>query len=409
VTGRRSGAAVAGRPALERILGMVRKEFLQIFRDPVLYRIIFVAPIIQLLVFGYAVSTDVRNAHTYVVDHDRTAVSREFLESFTASGYFTVIGRSDRSRDLVDALERGDAVIGIEIPAGFARSVAGPEGARVQLVLDGTNANTANIVRGYAERITQAFGTRLLEEGRAGGSVAGAISAGAAAAGGPAGSPGAGAVARPIELRERAWFNAELASRNYNVPAVAGAIILLVCMLLTSLAVVREREIGTLEQLMVSPLKPIELIAGKTIPFALIGLADMVVVSIVGIVWFGVPFRGDPMLLVLATLLYLMSGLGIGLLISTVASTQQQAFMVSFLVLMPLLLLSGFTFPVSSMPEFFQWITLLDPVRHYMAVVRALFLKGSGLDALWPEYLTLFVMGVSVLGFAATRFHKTAG
>lgn len=404
--GGRSGASAAGRPALERILGMVRKEFLQIFRDPHLYRIIFIAPIIQLLVFGYAVSTDVRNARTYVVDHDRSAISREFLESFTASGYFTVIGRSDRSRDLVDALERGDAVIGIEIPAGFARSVAGPAGARVQLVLDGTNANTANIVRGYAERITQAFGSRLLEEGRAGGVAAGA---GAAAAGGPAGSPGAGAIPRPIELRERAWFNAELASRNYNVPAVAGAIILLVCMLLTSLAVVREREIGTLEQLMVSPLKPIELIAGKTIPFALIGLADMVVVSIVGIVWFGVPFRGDPMLLVLATLLYLMSGLGIGLLISTVASTQQQAFMVSFLVLMPLLLLSGFTFPVSSMPDFFQWITLLDPVRHYMAIVRALFLKGSGLDALWPEYLTLLVMGVLVLGFAATRFRKTVG
>lgn len=407
MTGGRSGIFAAGRPALERILGMVRKEFLQIFRDPHLYRIIFVAPIFQLLVFGYAVSTDVRNARTYVVDHDRSAISREFLESFTASGYFTVIGRSDRSRDLVDALERGDAVIGIEIPAGFARRVAGPEGARVQLVLDGTNANTANIVRGYAERITQAFGSRLLEEGRAGGLVAGAGAT--AAEGGPAGSPGAGTIPRPIELRERAWFNAELASRNYNVPAVAGAIILLVCMLLTSLAVVREREIGTLEQLMVSPLKPIELIAGKTIPFALIGLADMVVVSIVGIVWFGVPFRGDPMLLVLATLLYLMSGLGIGLLISTVASTQQQAFMVSFLVLMPLLLLSGFTFPVSSMPDFFQWITLLDPVRHYMAIVRALFLKGSGLDALWPEYLTLLVMGVSVLGFAATRFHKTVG
>ncbi|HSQ59114.1 MAG TPA: ABC transporter permease [Acidobacteriota bacterium] len=396
---RRAGARHAG---LERILGMVRKEFLQIFRDPHLYRIIFVAPVIQLLVFGYAVSTDVRNARTFVLDHDRTALSREYLESFTASGYFTVVGRSERSRDLVDALERGDAVIGIEIPAGFARSVAGPEGARVQLVLDGTNANTANIVRGYAERITQAFATRMLEEGRAGGAVVGA-----AAAGGPAGS--SGAIARPIELRERAWFNAELASRNYNVPAVAGAIILLVCMLLTSLAVVREREIGTLEQLMVSPLKPIELIAGKTIPFALIGLADMVVVSIVGIVWFGVPFRGDPLLLVLATLLYLMSGLGIGLLISTVASTQQQAFMVSFLVLMPLLLLSGFTFPVSSMPDFFQWITLLDPVRHYMAIVRALFLKGSGLDALWPEYLTLLVMGVAVLGFAATRFRKTVG
>src|SRR5512143_2527244 len=183
------------------------------------------------------------------------------------------------------------------------------------------------------------------------------------------------AAARPaIERRERAWFNPDLESRTYNVPAVVGAIILLVCMLLTALAVVREREIGTLEQLMVSPLRPAELIAGKTIPFAVVGLVDMVVVTVVALLWFGVPFRGSPLLLLLATLFYLMSGLGIGLLISTVASTQQEAFMVNFLIFMPVLMLSGFTFPVTSMPEFFQWLTLLNPVRHYLVIVRAIFL-----------------------------------
>ena len=363
-----------------RVFEMVRKEFLQVFRDPRLYIVVFVAPVIQLVLFGYAVSTDVRHARTFVVDRDRTAVSRDFLDAFTGSGYFTLAGRSDRGEDLVGALENGDAILGIAIPAGFARDVAGPDGAAVQLVLDGTNANTANIVRGYAERVVQAYAAR---------------------------QAGVGASSLPIDLRERAWFNPALASRNYNVPAVAGAIILLVGMLLTSLAVVREREIGTLEQLMVSPLRPFELIAGKTIPFALIGLADMLIVTTVAILWFHVPFRGDPLLLLLATVLYLGSGLGIGLLVSTLSSTQQQAFMASFLVLLPLLILSGFTFPVTSMPRLFQWITLLDPVRHYLVIVRALFLKGSGFGALWPQFVTLLVMGVALLGFAASRFRKT--
>jgi ABC-2 type transport system permease protein len=378
--------------AIGRVLEVVRKEFLQIFRDPRLYRVIFIAPVLQLVVFGYAVSTDVRHTRTFVVDHDRSEVSRNLLEAFTASGYFRVVGRSDRSADLTNALDGGRAIVGIEIPAGFARDVSAPGGAAIQMVLDGTNANTANVARGYAERIVQAYARRVSVGGVAGG--------GAAAGGAPA---------LPIELRERAWFNPELESRNYNVPAVAGAIVLLVCMLLTALAVVREREIGTLEQLMVSPLKPVELIAGKTIPFALIGLADMVLVTTVALLWFGVPFRGSPLLLLLATLLYLMSGLGIGLLISTVASTQQEAFMVNFLCFMPLLLLSGFTFPVTSMPDFFQWITLFDPVRHYLVIVRAIFLKGSGLDVLWPQFATLLVMGLGILGFAASRFRKTVG
>ena len=379
--------------AIGRVLEVVRKEFRQMFRDPRLYRVIFIAPVLQLLVFGYAVSTDVRNTRAFVVDHDRSEDSRQFLEAFTSSGYFRIVGRSDRSADLTEALDHGRAVIGIEIPAGFAGDLREPGGTSVQLLLDGTNANMANVARGYAERIVQAFALRVADGG-------------AGAAGG--GGDGA-ASARPIELSERAWFNADLESRNYNVPAVAGAIILLVCMLLTALAVVREREIGTLEQLMVSPLRPAELIAGKTIPFAIVGLVDMVVVTTVALIWFGVPFRGDPLLLLLATLLYLMSGLGIGLLISTVASTQQEAFMVNFLIFMPVLMLSGFTFPVTSMPDFFQWLTLLNPVRHYLVIVRAIFLKGSGLDVLWPQFATLLVMGMGILGFAASRFRRTVG
>jgi ABC-2 type transport system permease protein len=374
-----AGGAGLGR---ERVLGVVRKEFLQILRDPRLSRLIVVAPLIQLLVFGYAVSTDVRHTPTFVVDHDRTAAARELVEKLTASGYFDVVGGSARSADLVDALERGRAVVGLEIPPGYARDRSRPGGARVQLLFDGTNSNRAVVARGYAERILGSYGARL------------------------ATAAGVG-VAQPVELRDRAWFNPDLVSRNYNVPAVLGLLIMLVCLLLTSLAVVREREIGTLEQLMVSPLTPLELIAGKTIPFALIGLLDLAIVTSVALLWFRVPFAGNLGLLVAASLLYLLSGLGLGLLISTVSVTQQEAFLSSFLVFMPTILLSGFMFPVDSMPALFQWLTLANPVRHYLVIVRAIFLKGVGFEAVWREYLALSVLGTALLGFAATRFRKT--
>lgn len=377
-----------------RVFQMVRKEFLQIFRDPRLSRVIFIAPVIQLLAFGYAVSTDVRNTGTFVVDQDRTAVSRGLIDAFTASGYFVIVGRSDRTGDIVDALDHGRATMGLVIPPGFARDVAGPEGGVVQVLLDGTNSNTATVARGYADRIVQSYGARLVPAGPAG-------------TGGSADGSAAVTTAPPIDLRARAWFNPSLVSRDYNVPAVVGSLILLVCLLLTSLAVVRERELGTLEQLMVSPLRPVELIAGKTIPFALVGLADVVIVTTVAILWFGVPFRGSLLLLFLGTVFYILSGLGIGLLVSTTASTQQEAFMTTFLVFMPAILLSGFMFPVSSMPEVFQWITLLNPLRHYLVIVRGLFLKGIGLEELWPQYAALLAIGVALLTFASTRFHKT--
>jgi ABC-2 type transport system permease protein len=366
--------------SLERVTEIVLKEFRQIFRDRRMSRVIFVTPILQLVVFGYAVSTDVRNTAAFVVDQDHTRASRELVEAMTASSYFRVVGRSERPADLVRALDRGDAVIGMEIPARFAADLEGGRQAVVQVLVDGTNSNTASVALGYAERIVQDYG----------------------------GSAMIAPAARAIDLRERAWFNPSLLSQDYNVPAVIGTIMFLVCLLLTSLAVVREREIGTLEQLMVSPLRPLELIAGKTIPFAVIGLVDLAMITLLALVWFGVPFRGDPPLILVASVLYLLSGLGIGLFISTVSRTQQEAFLASFLVYMPAILLSGFMFPVSSMPPLFQNLTLLNPVRHYLEIVRAVFLKGAGPSALWPQFLTLLVMGSVILAFAASRFRKTA-
>ena len=362
----------------DRLREMVHKELRQVFRDPRLTRMVLLAPVLQLLAFGYVVSTDVRHVSTFVVDLDHTQAARDLARTFFASGHFRLVGASDQPRDLVDALDHGRAIVGLEIPRGFARDLARAR-ARVQLLFDGTNSNTATVASGYAGRIVQTYALAH------------------------------GAVVRtpPIELRERAWFNPALKSRDYNVPAVMGAIMLMLSLMLTSLALVRERELGTLEQLMVSPLTPTELIVGKTVPFALIGMADIVIISAVALLWFRVPFEGSFLLLLLAGAVYLLSTLGLGLLISTISNTQQEAVMTSFLVIMPTMLLSGFMFPVSSMPVAFQWLTLLNPLRHFLEIVRAIFLKGAGLEALWPQFLALLVMGTGLLGFATTRFHKT--
>jgi len=370
---------VAWRDRIDRVLAMVGKEFRQIFRDPRMARVIFVAPLIQLVVFGYAVSTDIWKTPTMVVDHDGSRASRELVDVLTASGYFEVTQRGTRPADIVDALDHGDVVVGLEIPPDYSTALRDGTGAAVQLLLDGTNSNTAAVARGYAERIIRDVALRA-----------------------------APPMAPPVELRERPWFNAGLSSRDYNVPAVVGALILLISLLLTSLAVVREAEIGTLEQLKVSPLTAGELIAGKTIPFALIGLVDLVIVTTAALTWFGVPFRGNLLVLLLASVLFLLSGLGLGLLISTVSKTQQEAFLTTFLLFQPAILLSGFMFPVSSMPALFQWITLVNPLRHYLEIVRAVFLKGAGLDALWSQALALLVIGSVLLTVAAARLRRAA-
>jgi ABC-2 type transport system permease protein len=337
------------------------------------------------------VSTDVRNTTTLVVDQDRTAVSRGLVDAFTSSGYFDVVGRSNRTEEIVAALDHGRATMGIVIPPGFARDAAGPEGGVVQILLDGTNSNTATVARGYADRIVQSYGARIAPGPDA-------------AAGGATAGPAA-----PIDLRVRAWFNPGLASRDYNVPAVVGSLILLVCLLLTSLAVVRERELGTLEQLMVSPLTPGELIAGKTLPFAAIAMFDLVLITTVALLWFRVPFTGNFLLLLLAAVLFLLSSLGLGLLISTISSTQQEAFLTTFLTFMPVMLLSGFMFPVSSMPKVFQWLTILNPLRHYLEIVRGVFLKAASLRSLWLQFTALAVIGTGLIALATSRFRKTVG
>jgi ABC-2 type transport system permease protein len=370
--------------SLLRVREMVKKELRQLLRDPRTRAVIFVAPIIQLLLFGYAMNTDIRNTATFIVDHDQTSASRRLIDAFRATGYFDIVGRSDRPRDLVRALDKGDAMIGLEIPRGYSQSLTSGTGASVQIVIDGTESNSATVAQGYAQRIVQGL----------------AIEYAAAAGRLPDGG---------IDLRTRAWYNPNLESRVYNVPAVVGVLILLMCLLLTALAVVREREFGTLDQLMVSPLTPSELMLSKTLPVALIALIDLVLISVIAVVWFDIPIRGSPPALLLAALLYILAGLSIGLLISTVSKTQQEAFMSMFLFLQPAIILSGFFYPISSMPRVFQWITILNPVRHFLEIVRAIFLKGEGIAALWPQYVALALIAAVVMRLAVVRFPRTMG
>lgn len=369
------------RESLLRVRALLRKEFQQLFRDPKAKRIMFGAPLIQLMLFGYAVTTDVHNVPMHVVDYDRTAQSRELQSALTAGDYFRIVAVTDRPALLEADLDGGRAAVGVVIPAGFASDLAGGRGARVQVLVDGTSSNTATVAQGYVTRIAQQFG---LDYARGHGSE----------------------LRGGVDLRSRAWYNPGLSSRVYNVPAIIGVLLMLMCFLLTALNVVRERETGTLEQLMVSPITGTELILAKTIPVAIIAFIDLLLITTVALLWFDIPFQGNPFALLLASTLYILACLGVGLLISTVSHTQQEAFMGMFLLLLPAIVLSGFMYPVRTMPLFFQQLTLLNPVRHFLEIVRGIFLKGEGVLELWPQYLALTLTAAGVLWFATRRFKR---
>jgi ABC-2 type transport system permease protein len=372
----------------ERVWRMMVKEFLQALRNPRMAGVIFVAPMIQLIVFGYVATTDVRHVTLAVRDLDNTPESRELVDRFARSGYFAIVERPRDDARVHRLLDRGAAQLVLSLDAGFGGEVRGGRTARVQMIVDGTDSNTAAIVLGYAGRITQDFSAAVLAERLE--RVAGAY------------RPPQG-----VELRSRAWFNENLESRNYFVPGVIATISLLVTLILTSMAVVREKELGTIEQLMVSPITAAEFIAGKTLPFGLIGAADAALIMLVGTLWFGVPLRGSIPLLLGSLLVFLTVALGIGLFISTVCQTQQQAMMSTFFFFFPAMLLSGFMFPIANMPEPVQWLSGLDPLRHFLVIVRGVFLKGVGIRVLWPQVAALAVMAVAIFGLAVSRVKKT--
>ena len=371
-----------------RIKQMLIKEFIQVLRDPKMRMVIFVIPCAQVLVIGYAVTTDVRDVRTVVCDLDDSVLSRELTARFVASGYFDVVEHTGSDRRVRQMIDRGQASVALRMNHGFSEELRAGRTARLQVIVDGTDSNTASVVMGYVGRISRDVSQRLLLQ---------RITR----------LEGATRLPGRVELRSRAWFNDNLESRNYFVPGVIAIVVTLVTLLLTSMAVVREKEIGTMEQIMVTPITPWEFILGKTVPFALIGFVDVLIVTAVGVFWFGVPIRGSLLLLLAASGVYLITTLSIGLLISTVSQTQQQAMMSTFFFFFPAMMLSGFVFPVANMPPLVQWITLLNPLRYFLVILRGIFLKGVGLSVLWPQLAVLAVMGAALLWLVSTRFHKT--
>ena len=370
----------------ERIKAILIKEFKQVLRDPRMRSIIFISPLLQIILFGYAANRDINNIPTAIYDRDNTKQSRQLVRDFTYSKYFIpkYYIYDDRSQDKI--LNKGLASVVIRIDRGFGRNLIAGKDADIQLAYDGSDSNTAMVIMGYANTIVSEYQNSLLEEEIA----------------------ADGFLINPpsVDLRERAWFNENLISCNYYLPGVIASIVTIMSLLLTSMAIVREKEIGTMEQLIVSPLRPLELIFGKLIPFGVIALMQAILITILGVLWFHIPFRRSLFLLLLSTVIFLFTSLGVGLFISTISSTQQEAMMSVFLFYMPAFLLSGFAYPIANMPGVIQLFTYLNPLRYFLVIIRSVFLKGVGINILWVQLLPLLIIGLAVITMSSLRFRK---
>ncbi len=363
------------------------KELIQTLRDKRMRVILIIPPILQLIIFGYAANLDVKHIRTAIRDLDQSVESRDLIGRFGSSKYFDVVSFPNTPKDVKDLIDQGTVAVSIEIPTDFSRKLKKGDTATVQIILDGSESNTALIALGYANQILSEFSTQVLVRrlNRAG--MIGFEEAG-------------------VDLQHRTWFNPNFESRLFYVPGVIASIAFLIPIILTAQAIVREREIGTLEQIMVTPIRSWELMLGKTLPFALFGLLDAMMIVLIGVFWFEVPLLGNPLVLLLGTVLFLMSSVAIGLFISTICSTQQQAQISTFFFTMPAFILSGFAFPIENMPEWIQYLTYANPLRYFLIIIRGVFLKAIGLDILWPQMLALAVLGTLMTLFSSLRFQK---
>ena len=372
---------------MKTVLSIIRKEFIQIRRDPRLIPILLISPVLQLLLLGYAANLDVKDIPAVVCDMDLTGASRDFLNDFLNTGYFVERQRVFESGDIDAWLDNGKASVAFVIPPGFGDRLAGRREASVMIVVDGSESQSATVGSNYAAMIVgrkvQRHILEALEKLKARG-------------------------VRPVLVRPqvRVWYNPELRSRNFMVPGVLGLILMVMTMMLTSMAIVREKEMGTMEQLLVTPIRPYELLAGKLLPFVIIGLVDAAIVVSVARWGFGVPVRGSVSLLGLLSLAFMLNTLGLGLFISTISRNQQQAMLTAIFFLLPMMLLGGFVFPIENMPAPIQIATYIVPIRYFFTIIRGLMLKGVGWAELWDEAAALLVLGSLILGSSIVRFRK---
>lgn len=373
---------------METILNIIKKEFLQFKRDPKMFGIILISPIIQLVFLGYAANFDVDIVHTTIYDMDKTEESRELLNTFESSGYFIFDSYVNNYEELQSNLESGKTILSIVIPNDYARKLNKKQPVKIQAIFDGSDGNTASVAAGYANSLLINYSQKItLEIQRKLGKELIAVN--------------------PLEAETRVWYNPEVKTRNFMVPGIVGLLLMMVTLILTSLAVVKEKEIGTLEQLIVTPIKPFQLIIGKLVPFAILGVASIIIVLISMTVIFNIPVRGSYIFLFVSSFIYILSTLGLGLFVSTISKTQQQAMMLAiFVIMLPMVYLSGFVFPIENMPKIIQLVTYFIPLKYFMLIIRGIILKGTGFAEHWQDGLILFLMGIAILYFSSLRFSK---
>ncbi|PIW68990.1 MAG: ABC transporter permease [Ignavibacteriales bacterium CG12_big_fil_rev_8_21_14_0_65_30_8] len=370
------------------ILNIIIKEFLQLKRDPKLFGVIFIAPILQLILLGYAATMDVNTIHFSILDRDKTTTSRQFIEKFTKSGYFTEEANVNNYKEAENLIDKGKTILTLVIPKDFEKDINRKLTAKVQAIFDGSNGNETSIAAGYVQGIVASYSNKLLldVQNKSEKKIQNLST---------------------INPEIRIWYNPELKTRKFMVPSILGLLLMVITIILMSMAVVKEREIGTLEQVIVTPIKPIQLIIGKLVPFIIVGFIDIILVLSVMVFWFDIGIRGDFFFLLFSSLLFVLSTLGLGLLISTISKTQQQAMMVAqFAVMMPMIYLSGFTFPIENMPQIIQYITYLIPLRYFITILRSVILKGTGFVELLPQVGMLFFLGVVILTASILNFRK---
>jgi ABC-2 type transport system permease protein len=379
---------------IERIFAIIRKELDQLFRNRRARLFLFVPPIFQLIIYGYAVNLDVDNLRMGWMDTDHSPQSRALLASFQGSGRFLITALPQSDKEIQDVLDRGEAQVIVRVMPGFGRDILLGRPTSAQILVDGTNSNSASLASAYTSQLVGAYSASVATPQLQSRMMARA---------------GMGTMSMKVGRitdSPRVWFNPDLKSRNYFVPGVICNLIMVVTVMLTAMAIVREKELGTMEQLMVTPIRPMELMIGKMVPAAMVGLLDLVLMTTAALLIFQIPFRGNPLVLLLSAALFLLTSLGMGLFISTIASTQQQAIMSSSLIAIPTFMLSGFAYPIRNMPIAVQYFTYLNPLRYLIEIARGIFLKGAGISVLWPQMLTLLVYGMVVMGLSASSFRK---
>ncbi|MBE0550800.1 MAG: ABC transporter permease [Ignavibacterium sp.] len=373
---------------MQTIIQFIIKELLQFKRDKKMLAVVFMAPILQLILLGYGANMDVDIVHTTIFDQDKTVTSREYIRNLEESGYFSIDYYTSSYKEVTELINDGKTLVGVVIPKDFEKKINRRETVSVQTLFEGSDGNTASISLGYIQGITNRFSQKVILETK---DKYGII------------IPVAGSLVPEV----RVWYNPEMKTRNYMVPGIMGLILMITTLSLMSMAIVREREIGTLEQLIVTPIKKYQLLIGKLIPFTLIGFVVLVIVMIIMTQWFGIEVKGNKFYLLFTALLFVLSNLGLGLFVSTVSKTQQQAMMASvFALMMPMIYLSGFAFPIENMPQVVQYITYLIPLRYFITILRGIVLKGIGFSSLWVETLILFGMGAALLIMSSLRFSK---